>query len=116
MEEEIYVVKESDGNLTIERWTKADRPLMKCGHIANATTMIPNSSNTGKIKIHSCVICAGIVAGFNITIDEPLDLTGRKAKCDECGKIVKSNPKLPFFSYRPDKEYDSYYSGCYGWD
>lgn len=27
-----------------------------------------------------------------------------------------SDPSLPFFEARPDKETDSYYCGCWGWD
>ena len=43
-------------------------------------------------------------------------LEGRIAKCMDCGERVSSAPSLPFFWYRPDKEFDSYYCGCYGWD
>lgn len=50
----------------------------------------------------------------NWTADERLD--GRMAKCSDCGKIEPSKPSMPFFSYREDKEYDSFYCGCFGWD
>ena len=51
-EEEIYVVKEINGDLCLEKWKKKGRPLMKCGHTANAHTTIPNNDNTGELKIH----------------------------------------------------------------
>jgi len=43
-------------------------------------------------------------------------LEGRIAKCQDCGEREPSRPSLPFFWYRPDKDFDSYYCGCYGWD
>lgn len=44
-------------------------------------------------------------------------LDGRIARCCYgCGRNRPSAPSLPFFEYRPDKDYDSYYCGCYGWD
>lgn len=44
------------------------------------------------------------------------DLTGRKAKCSYGDKIVDSKWSLPFFNYRPGKEFDEYYCGCWGWE
>lgn len=43
-------------------------------------------------------------------------LGGRVAKCIDCGKTKPSNENLPFFERRPNKEYDIFYCGCYGWD
>lgn len=44
-------------------------------------------------------------------------LEGRTARCCYgCGSYDNSRPSLPFFEYRPDREYDTYYCGCYGWD
>ena len=43
-------------------------------------------------------------------------LDGREARCPDCGSREPSAPSLPFFQHRPDREYDSYYCGCYGWD
>lgn len=40
----------------------------------------------------------------------------RLARCQDCGKIVATDPNLPFFEAKPDKDYDTYYCGCYGWD
>ena len=47
-------------------------------------------------------------------VDDRLD--GRTARCADCGSLEPSAPSLPFFMYRPDNAYDSYYCGCYGWD
>ena len=46
--------------------------------------------------------------------DDRLD--GREAMCAYCGSREPSAPILAFFQYQPDREYDSYYCGCYGWD
>lgn len=78
------------------------KPLMKCGHTANATDV------NGK---PCCVIC-DCDEIENVTPS----LAGRKAKCSDCGHIVDSDENLPFFRYRPDKECDTYYCGCWGWD
>lgn len=76
--------------------------LMKCGHVANSVTA------DGK---PFCVIC-----GCENVAIKTYELEGRKARCSYCGKTVESNLNLPFFEFRPDKEYDSYYCGCGGWD
>lgn len=80
--------------------------LMKCGHTANA------EYDDGK---PCCLICSPKKEAYEI-VDEKPDLTGRKAKCTDCGEIVDSNWNLPFFEYCPDKEFDRFYSGCWGWD
>ena len=80
--------------------------LMKCGHTANA------EYDNGK---PCCLICSLKREAYEVVDDKP-DLTGRKAKCTDCGEIVDSNWNLPFFEYCPDKEYDRFYSGCWGWD
>lgn len=80
--------------------------LMKCGHTANA------EYDDGK---PCCLICSPKREAYEVVNDKP-DLTGRKAKCTDCGEIVDSNWNLPFFEYCPDKEYDRFYSGCWGWD
>lgn len=80
--------------------------LMKCGHTANA------EYDDGK---PCCLICSPKREAYEVVDDKP-DLTGRKAKCTDCGEIVDSNWNLPFFEYCPDKEYDRFYSGCWGWD
>jgi len=78
--------------------------LMKCGHTSYATC-------NGK---PACVICDCTEIEREVYDTEGLE--GRKAKCSLCGQIVDSNWGLAFFEYRPDREYDSYYNGCRGWD
>ena len=40
----------------------------------------------------------------------------RQAKCSYCNHTVNSSAKLAFFKNRPDKQFDSFYCGCRGWD
>ena len=80
---------------------------MKCGHTANAKKM-----NGEPV----CAICIGLTSGAEIVETNLPDLSGRKAKCPDCKKIVDSNYNLAFFEYRPEYNYDSYYCGCRGWD
>lgn len=80
--------------------------LMKCGHTANA------EYDNGK---PCCLICSPKREAYEV-VDKKPNLTGRKAKCTDCGEIADSNWNLPFFEYCPDKEYDRFYSGCWGWD
>lgn len=76
--------------------------LMKCGHVANGTTM------DGKPY---CVICN---CGEMQEVKPSLE--GRKAKCTWCGREILSDYNLPFFKNKPNEEYDGYYCGCGGWD
>lgn len=80
--------------------------MMRCGHAANAT-------HNGKPV---CAICFGITPDAEIIADTAPDLTGRKARCTYCGHETDSRENLPFFEYRPNAEYDSFYCGCGGWD
>ena len=86
--------------------------LMKCGHRSQA-------DSNGKPV---CLICIGLTENATIVDDTITDetLKGRKARCSyyghKCNSEVDSSLSLPFFSHRPDKENDSYYCGCYGWD
>jgi hypothetical protein len=84
------------------------KPMMKCGHAANATS-------NGK---PSCVICAGISGELNMIIDDnPPNLEGRMSHCAyRCGVVKPSSTKLAFFSYKIDKTHDEHYCGCMGWD
>lgn len=85
-----------------------NKPMMKCGHAANAIKMGTNEP--------VCVICFGIVAGADEIADSP-DLTGRKARCAYGNHaIVDSSPDLAFFEHKPEKQMDEYYCGCHGWD
>lgn len=83
------------------------RPLMKCGHTANAVNSV-----TGKPV---CAICVGLTPDAEVVNENPPDLTGRVAKC-YCGATKPSSFDLAFFEYRPDKAWDSYYCGHAGWD
>lgn len=42
--------------------------------------------------------------------------TERRARCSMCGLETFIHENLPFFSRKPDREYDEYYCGCRGWD
>ena len=112
---EVYVVKEIDGEMCLELWEESGHPLMKCGHTANAVMKFPNSEDTGEIDIHCCVICVGLTKDAKIIMDKP-NIEGRKSKCSDCGKIADSKWSLPFFEYKPNDEYDRHYDGCWGWD
>jgi hypothetical protein len=124
MEKEIFVVNHGeDGELHFEPSPQGDYPLMQCGHTAQATTTLPPDEDGTERTIRCCVICAGIDKGYNICADKP-SLKGRKARCDywrskdkhQPGDEVDSKWSLAFFEYRPDKEYDKYYCGCFGWN
>ena len=102
-----------------------NNPMMKCGHAANSTS-------NGR---PACVICAPNPKAYQIDDNPPL-LEGRMARCsyygkrpsgrnhegDNCkrGEICKcekpSNSNLAFFTGHPDKDYDEFYCGCWGWD
>lgn len=83
-----------------------NKPMMKCGHAANAY-----DQNGHPV----CVICIGIVQGATGVDDNPPDLSGREAECD-CGKRKPSSSDLAFFEHRANKATDSYYCGHAGWD
>lgn len=81
---------------------------MKCGHTANAVR------SDGK---PACVICAGIVPGWDEVETQPPSLEGRKARCAYGQHAeVESSFSLAFFEYTPNKTHDTYYCGCHGWD
>jgi hypothetical protein len=105
----LYVVIEENNEMKLEEWTKKDNPLMMCGHTANATREIPKG-----IHIHCCAIC--LTHHASIIRTDPLDLTCRTAICSSCGKQTPSRTSLPFFEYKENKNNDSYYCGCRGWD
>jgi hypothetical protein len=86
--------------------TLVDNSTMACGHTANAV-------KDGKPV---CVICYGIVDGADRVVEAP-DLTGRVAKCGSCNRPpVPSSSRLAFFRHHPERDADSYYCGCRGWD
>lgn len=80
--------------------------MMACGHAANAKDGRGNPC---------CAICIGITPKASRVV-ESVDLTGRMAKCTECGKQVPSSMKLAFFEHRPAHGIDKYYCGCRGWN
>lgn len=108
----------------------SDKPLMKCGHAANATC----SASGGVIHdppIPSCCICDCL------EVAAPPNLVGRIAKCTykfcrrkwekrrdthygEFGpdgqSFAPSSTNLPFFQHHPGKPFDEYCCGCFGWD
>lgn len=82
--------------------------MMKCGHVANGIDKMGNPV---------CLICISDLKEAKIIDNSPLpDLTGRQAKCLDCGKIVESSLGLVFFDYRPKHAFDSFYCGCKGWE
>lgn len=85
------------------------RYLMACNHVANASTKDGNPV---------CAICGctTVTKEIDVAQDPTAGLEGRMCECSECGKKRESKWTLPFFKYRPDKEYDESYDGCYGWD
>ncbi len=54
-------------------------------------------------------------APASMTIAEPPNLEGRKARCNGVAE-VDSSTDLAFFVYQPQKPFDRYYCGCRGWD
>lgn len=86
------------------------KPMMGCGHAANAT------DGDGK---PSCAICALIHPGASQVVAAP-DLTGRVVRCSyfgtKCQSQEPSSTDLAFFSHNPTKPFDSMYCGCFGWD
>lgn len=88
--------------------------IMKCGHTSNS--YITMSDGTHKPV---CLICDCMDILREVTA--PTDgLDDRMAICTQhkygISKPVQSNWSLPFFQYRPDHKYDSYYCGCWGWN
>lgn len=82
-----------------------DRPMLSCGCAAQAT------DGNGD---PSCAVHFGI--GEKPVVVETPDLSSRKAICADCRTTVKSSTSLAFFSYRPQRDLDSFYCGCRGWD
>lgn len=88
------------------------KPMMLCGHAANAT------NKEGKPV---CVICIGIISGAEDINPEQI-AKGRMAYCSYCNKERPSSSDLPFFGKGyihhgvRDETKDSFYCGCLGWD
>lgn len=79
-------------------------PLMQCGHRANHLDEDGNPI---------CGLCNGFHDGYNRIARRKWD--GRIAKCGHCHVTIESSADLPFFCYKPEEEYDSYYCGCKDW-
>lgn len=121
-------------DLTLERPEDRKAVMMKCGCAAQGTDGHGNPV---------CVVHSGLKEGWNIVDENPPDLANREARCfyygkknsgrqygpiypkkrtGDCGHhaictcSASSSPSLPFFEYLPDKPYDKYYCGCWGWD
>jgi len=89
-----------------------NKVMMKCGHTSNAVLVRPDGT-----EAPACVVCIGNNPDAEIVDTATPDLTGRMARCDECGKnVVASAVKLPWFRHRPDRPTDQYYCGCHGFD
>ena len=109
-----------NSNDEIQRYCSSEEEYLKT---------ISHIEDDGKIEI---MPCGCRVAGRNMTtglpvcvvhntqgtvlVNEKELLKGRKAKCIWCGNIRDSSFNLPFFKYQPDKDEDSFYCGCDGWD
>jgi len=79
---------------------------MLCGHKADARDAICHPI---------CSMCLAAHKPEATRIDpNPPALTGRVARCDECGKEKPSNTRLAYFAHRPAQPFDSYYCGCRG--
>ncbi len=78
------------------------KPMMKCGHSANARTSDDKPC---------CAIC------ICTEIAELPNLTGRTAFCGYGKHAEKpSSTDLAFFEHKPTEAHDNYYCGCFGWD
>lgn len=81
--------------------------LMKCGCRAQGV-----DAATGRPV---CVVHIGIKPGADEVADPP-ELDRRFAQCGYCQRRRCSSLALPFFEYHPEREQDSFYCGCRGWD
>lgn len=71
------------------------KPMMQCGHVANATR---------GDSFPVCAICIGIDPRGALVVAQLPDLTGRIARCG-CGATSPSSRKLPFFLFRGEGSY-----------
>lgn len=86
--------------------------LMTCGHISQGLWHKEDGTD-----VPVCVICGCAEIEKECTGTDGLE--GRQATCSSHKNghavPVQSKWELPFFRYRPDREYDDYYCGCWGW-
>lgn len=80
--------------------------IMKCGHVVDE-------------KHPKCDLC-NCTTILREVMNNTDGLENRKARC--CQHKTSKPPEvpsrwdLPFFNYRPDKDFDEYYCGCWGWE
>lgn len=74
---------------------------MQCGHTASSV-----DGNNNPI----CGLCNGLSNGYDQVIHHKWE--GRLAQCVYCDNETESHVELPYFSYRANESYDSYYCGC----
>lgn len=92
-----------------------NKPLMQCGHAANASQKLLPLGDGIPEEIPVCAICLGINEGATQVAERAVDLSNRVAKCS-CGRTRPSSLGLAFFEYKPELSNDVYYCGCRGWD
>jgi hypothetical protein len=95
--------------------SKGRKPLMLCGHAANATQKLLFPDAEGRTETPVCAICVGLKEGATQVAEKALDLSNRLARCS-CGRTRPSSLGLAFFEYKPELSNDVYYCGCRGWD
>lgn len=86
------------------------KAMMACGHTASGVI-----SESGKL---CCAGCFGISPEAERVVPRPEGLAKREAMCPYCERRVPSDSRSAeaFFEYRPDRDFDSFYCGCRGWD
>ncbi len=80
-------------------------PMMACGCVAQGT-------HKGEPV---CVSHMGILPGAYEVAETP-DLAGRVAVCVDCRRERESATALAFFTHDPDRDRDTFYCGCRGWN
>jgi hypothetical protein len=84
---------------------------MECGHVSNAL----HTEEDGT-QIQVCLQCFAIPF-IRKEAKTPANLKNRIARCTKsCGAMKPSSPDLSYFHYEKDKEFDSFYNGCEGWN
>lgn len=82
-----------------------DRPLMECGHLAIYQKKFNNSGVIVEVPV--CIKCSCYKVEQN-----KINFKKRIARCNLCGKEVKSNLNLSGFHYLKNKDHDIFYCGC----
>lgn len=54
--------------------------------------------------------------GCNYDCKKTIDAGGRRCKCERPSSDNETGHGLPFFKALPDKPFDQFYCGCWGWD